>query len=74
MTREKLEDFGSIFRFLTRVLIAVVGYISIQYLSSISNKFDNIDSKFSSFLESYHTMDKRVDKLEYKVFNEGNIR
>lgn len=70
--REKIEGFASIFRFLTPILIAVLGYISIKYLSSIDDKFNNIDSKFSSFIISYHIMDKRIDRLEYKQF--GSIQ
>lgn len=68
--RSKIDDFGIIFRFLTPMLIGVLGYISIQYLSSISKKFDSIDLKFDSFLISYHMIDKRLDKLEYKVLGE----
>lgn len=68
--KERLEEFGTIFRFLTPILIGIVGWITIQYLSSINSKFDNIDAKFSSFLESYHAIDKRVDKLEYRIFKQ----
>jgi len=70
VVREKIEEFGAIFRFLTPILIGAVGWISIQYLSSIDHKFQNIDDKFGTFLESYHKVDKRLDKLEYKVFNQ----
>ena len=66
--RDKIEEFGSIFRFLTPILITILGWISIQHLSSISHKFDNIDSKFNTFIETYHNLDKRVLHLEDKVF------
>lgn len=68
MTRDKLDSIGSIFRLLTPLLIGVIGWITITYLSTITKKFETIDSKFDSFIESYHVMDKRIDKLEYKVF------
>lgn len=70
VVREKLEEFGAIFRFLTPILIGIVGWVSIQYLSSIDKKFNNIDDKFGSFIESYHSVDKRINKLEYKVFGQ----
>lgn len=70
MVREKIEEFGMIFRFLTPILIGIVGWITIQYLSSIDHKFNSIDNKFSDFIESYHAVDKRIDKLEYKVFGQ----
>lgn len=70
MTKEKLESFSSIFRLITPILIAAIGWVTITYLSTITKKFEMIDSKFDVFLETYHTMDKRIDKLEYKVFGE----
>jgi hypothetical protein len=70
MTKERIENLGSLFRFLTPLLIAAIGWITINYLSTITKKFEMIDSKFDVFLETYHTMDKRIDKLEYKVFGE----
>lgn len=62
-----LEKFGVSFRFLTPVLIAVVGYFTVQTLNSIDNKFEKIDMKFETFIASYHEMDKRVDRLEQKT-------
>jgi hypothetical protein len=64
--RKNLESFGISLRFLTPILIAIVGYFTIQTLSSIDNKFEKIDNKFNMFLTTYHEMDKRVDRLEYK--------
>lgn len=72
MVREKLEEFGTLLRFLTPILIAVIGWISIQYLSAINRKFDNIDYKFETFMQIYHNLDKRVLHLEDKVFPEGD--
>ncbi len=64
---------GSIFRLITPILIAVLGSISIMYLKSISLKFDKIDAKFDNFTEKYGIVDKRLDRLEYRIFNEGNV-
>lgn len=69
--KERIDNFGSIFRFLTPILIAIIGYVTIQFLSSISLKFDRIDVKFDTFLAKYEALDKRVDKLEYKVYDDG---
>lgn len=74
MERSRIEEFGSILRFLTPIMLAVIGYTSIQYLAAIDRKFENIDNKFNKFMESYHFMDKRVDRLEYRVFGEQAIR
>jgi hypothetical protein len=68
VTREKLESFSAIFRLITPVLIAAIGWVTITYLATITKKFEMIDTKFDSFIATYHTMDKRIDKLEYKVF------
>ncbi len=72
MTQSKtgIQFIGEILRFVTPVLIGVFGYISITYLSSIDKRFERIDSQFSAFMLSYHAMDKRIDRLEYKIFNE----
>lgn len=70
MTKEKVDVIGSMFRFITPLLIAICGWFTINYLSSIDSKFDKIETKFDTFVTSYHDMDKRVDKLEYKVFGE----
>ncbi len=61
---KKLNDIGVSFRFITPLLIAVIGWFTIQYLNSIDKKFEKIDIQFASFIESYHLMDKRVDRLE----------
>lgn len=71
-TKEYMESNGPVFRLITPVLITILGTISILYLKTISIKFDRIDSKFDTVLESYHTLDKRVDILEYKFFNQNN--
>lgn len=68
--KERIEVLGEMFRFITPVLIAIVGYVSISYLSSIDRRFENINSKFDSAVISYHLMDKRIEKLEIKVFNQ----
>lgn len=68
MTKERLQIIGEVLRFITPLLIGIIGYVSIAYLSSIDKRFGVVDTKFDSFLVSYHDMDKRVDKLEYKVF------
>lgn len=70
MTRDRIDLLGSIFRFITPMLIAICGWFTINYLSDISKKFDKIENKFDTFLASYHEIDKRVDKLEYKVFGD----
>ncbi len=67
--RKNLENIGVSFRFLTPILIAIIGYFTIQTLNSIDTKFERIDIKFQSFLSSYHEMDKRVDRLEYRSGN-----
>ena len=66
--RSKIDDFGSIFRFLTPIMLAIFGFISTAYLSSINQRFEKIDEKFNMFIQTYHLIDKRVDRLERKVF------
>lgn len=68
-TFSNFERFGVSFRLLTPILIGIVGYFTIQTLTSIDKKFEKIDLKFDSFLESYHDMDKRIDHLEYEWKN-----
>ena len=68
--RSKIEDFGAIFRFLTPILITIIGYITLHYLADINKRFEKIDNKFDVFIETYHIIDKRIDRLEYKVFGE----
>lgn len=70
--KNKIDEFGSIFRFVTPLLIGVLGWTSVSFLSSIDYNFKSINKKFEVFLESYHAMDKRVDRLEYKVFKDGD--
>lgn len=51
-------------------MLAVFGYISITYLSSINRRFEKIDDKFDTFINTYRLIDKRVDRLEYTVFGD----
>lgn len=74
MNRSKIDEFGAIFRLITPILIGIVGFFSIRYLSSIDQNFQNINNKFDAFIESYHKMDKRVDRLEYRVFGDKTIQ
>lgn len=69
-TRNRIENLGVTFRFLTPILIAIVGYFTIQTLGSIDKKFEKVDIKFDMFLESYHEIDKRVDRIEWKMNGE----
>lgn len=64
MTRERVQIIGEMLRWVTPLLIAIVGYVSITYLSSIDRKFQNIDNKFDSFIISYHAMDMRITRME----------
>ena len=66
-TRRNIEKIGVSFRFLTPVLIAIVGWFTVQTLNSIDRKFEKVDVKFETFLQSYHSIDKRVDILEYRI-------
>lgn len=66
-TRRNIENIGVSFRFLTPVLIAIVGWFTVQTLNSIDSKFEKVDVKFETFLQSYHSIDKRVDILEYRI-------
>lgn len=68
MVFKRMDEFGAIFKFLTPIMLGIFGYISIQYLSSINRRFEIIDQKFDTFISTYHLIDKRVDRLEYKVF------
>lgn len=68
--KEKADELGATLRFITPILIAIVGWVTINYLSSIDRHFDKIDEKIDDFLAQYQKMDTRVTKLEYKVFKE----
>lgn len=68
MVQEKINNIGEILRLITPLLIGIIGWFSISYLSSIDKKFTKIEDKFDNFITSYHLIDKRVDKLEYRVF------
>ena len=69
---QKINDLGVIFRFITPIMLGIIGFVGIKYLDSIDHKFASIDMKFDNFIETYHLIDKRVDKLEYRVF--GSIQ
>lgn len=66
--KDRIDAIGHVLRFVTPTVIAVFGWISVTYLSSIDRKFEQIDNKFDTFIQSYHIIDKRVDRLEYKVY------
>lgn len=75
MVKQRIEEFGEIFRFLTPILIGTIGWITIQYLSAINNRFESIDKKFEVLaeklieselksLEKYNMFDRRLERLE----------
>lgn len=66
--RDKVDQLGAMFRLITPVMIAIIGFFGVKYLNSIDTRFLSIDNKFDTFISTYHLMDKRVDRLEYKVF------
>lgn len=68
MTTDKVDGYGKIFRFLTPLLIGFFGWVTVAYLANIDRKFEKIDTKFDSFIDFYHQIDKRVQKLEDRVF------
>lgn len=68
--KERIQEFGEIFRFVTPILIAIVGFVTISYLSSIDAHFKKIDDKFDTFIDTYHIVDKRLDRVETRVFGE----
>lgn len=71
LVKERLEIAGLAFRFLTPILLTIIGFFAIQYLSAIDKKFEKIETKFDTFIASYYDMDKRVDRLEIKVFDDS---
>lgn len=70
LRKEQIDTFGALFRIITPILLGIIGYVSTGYLKSIDGRFESIDAKFNTFIESYHIIDKRVDRLETKVFGE----
>jgi len=74
MNTSRLSRFDSFMRGLNTMLLGVLGWVSIQYLSSINQNFKNIEGKFEKFFEMAVKMDKRVDRLEYKVFDNKDLR
>lgn len=65
--KEKIEEVGLTFRFLTPILIGIVGYMTVSLLGEINKKFEKIDVKFDVLIETQNSMDKRVDRLEYRI-------
>lgn len=61
------------------VLLTIIGFFCIKYLSSIDDnfkemkaQFKDVNNKFDAFISSYNLMDKRVDRLEFQVFGQKN--
>lgn len=71
--KERVEIVGQMLRWITPTMMAVIGFAGVHYLNSIDTKFSSIDQKFNTFIATYHEMDKRVDRLEYKVFSENSF-
>jgi len=67
-----VNNFGTIFRFITPIMIVLFGWIGSTYLNSLDKKFEKMDSKFDVFLEKITSADKRLDKLEYVIFEAKN--
>lgn len=66
------DSQAPIFKFLTPILIGTIGTITVMYLSFISSNFERMNVKFDSFLDKFSVMDKRVDRLEYRVYDDKN--
>jgi hypothetical protein len=69
-TEQRIERISITFRFLTFVLIGVVGWFIVHYLGNIDTKFEKVDNKLDMFVKTYHTVDKRLDRLEVRNFGE----
>ena len=70
LSKDQINAISEMLRWITPTAIAVFGFISVSYLGSIDKRFEQIDSKFNTFLDSYHAIEKRVNKLEYRVFGQ----
>lgn len=74
MTRGEVENnierLSITFRFLTPILIGIVGWFIVYYLGNIDKRFAGVDSKLETFVKTYHVVDKRLDRLEVRNFGE----
>lgn len=64
-----VNNFGTIFRFITPIMIVIFGWIGSAYLNNLDKHFERMDNKFDTFMEKVAKADKRLDKLEYVVFD-----
>lgn len=74
MTREKIEEIGSMLRLITPALIAIIGTMIVVNLGEINKKFDSLNNRFDSFLVAQSSIDKRVLRLEYKIYGDHDLK
>jgi hypothetical protein len=80
MTRsEKIQDVGQLLRFVTPILLAVVGFFAIEKLNHIDQTLE-LQSKqmqqlrikvvsFENYVESFRRHDRRISEHETRIRN-----
>lgn len=68
MNADKINGIGSIFRFITPVLIIVIGSMIVMHLNNLTESVKLLDGHFTNHL-SYHTLlekeyEHRITSLE----------
>lgn len=72
LSKDSADGLGKVFRFVTPALILLLGWMLQTFYVSMDRRFERWDTRMDSFIEQNHLLDRRVDKVEYKVFGLGN--
>ena len=74
---DKINGYGSIFRFITPILIAVVGYLLSTGMAKIEKKIDDLDTHFTNHLSHHQDLEvgyaDRLAKIESNRFSQQDI-
>lgn len=68
LREDQSSGYGKIFRLITPILILILGWMIQSFYNGMDRRFEKWDTKMDSFILENHLIDRRVDKLEYKVF------
>lgn len=77
LSNDRSSGFGKIFRFITPVLILYVAWTGNKFFEFAGEQIRDMKTDIKTFMQTQANTDKRVDRLEWKVFgvrNEGNFK
>jgi len=70
-TINSLNGYGTAFRFITPILITIIGFLTVYMIHGIDSKIDKMDLHFTNHLQHHQDLEvgyeRRLTSIEVKI-------